>query len=52
VAFASVRMEPPFMIMSESAAFAADQAIRTGKSVQEINVQKLRTQLLDAGQCL
>jgi hypothetical protein len=52
VAFASVRMEPPFMILSESAAFAADQAIREGKSVQDINMQKLREQLLEAGQLL
>lgn len=52
VAFASVRMEPPFMIMSESAGYAADQAITTGKSVQEIDMQKLRKQLLDAEQCL
>jgi hypothetical protein len=52
VAFASVRMEPPFMIMSESAAFAADQAMTEGKSVQEINVKKLISRLIDAGQFL
>jgi hypothetical protein len=52
VAFASVRMEPPFMIMSESAAFAIDQAIKEGLSVQDINVKKLRVQLLAAGQLL
>jgi len=50
VAFASVRMEPPFMILSESAAFAADQAMKEGVSVQEINTGKLRARLLDAGQ--
>jgi hypothetical protein len=50
VAFASVRMEPPFMILSESAAFAADQALHEGTSVQRINLKKLHSRLLDAGQ--
>jgi hypothetical protein len=52
VAFASVRMEPPFMILSESAALAADQALREGTSIQKINQTKLRTRLQDAGQIL
>jgi hypothetical protein len=52
VAFASVRMEPPFMIMSESAAVAADQAMQEGTSVQGINLGKLRGRLLEAGQIL
>jgi hypothetical protein len=50
VAFASVRMEPPFMILSESAAFAADQALKDGVSVQNINREKLVAQLMAAGQ--
>jgi hypothetical protein len=50
VAFSSVRMEPPFMIMSESAAFAADQALRENRSVQRINIGQLRQRLRDAGQ--
>jgi hypothetical protein len=52
VAFASVRMEPPFMIMSESAAMAADQALREGTAVQRINLKKFRPRLLEAGQIL
>jgi len=52
VAFASVRMEPPFMILSESAALAADQALQEGTSVQRISMAKLRTRLVDAGQIL
>jgi hypothetical protein len=52
VAFASVRMEPPFMILSESAAFAVDQAMKEGTSVQDINTGKLRARLLEAGQLL
>ncbi|HEY4416708.1 MAG TPA: FAD-dependent oxidoreductase [Verrucomicrobiae bacterium] len=52
VAFASVRMEPVFMILSESAAFAADQALTEGVSVQKINLNKFRARLLAAGQIL
>ncbi|HSY18965.1 MAG TPA: FAD-dependent oxidoreductase [Candidatus Acidoferrales bacterium] len=52
VAFASVRMEPPFMILSESAALAADQALQEGTSVQRVSQAKLRQRLLAAGQVL
>jgi len=52
VAFASLRMEPQLMILSESAALAADQALREGTSVQAINVEKLSQRLRDAGQRL
>jgi len=52
VAFASVRMEPPSMILSESAALAADQALQEGTSVKRINLKKLQSRLVDAGQIL
>jgi hypothetical protein len=52
VAFSSIRMEPPFMILSESAAIAADQALHEGGAVQGISIAKLRSRLLDAGQIL
>ena len=52
VAFASVRMEPPFMIMSESAAHAIDLALKEGKSVQEIDLAQLHDRLVKAGQLL
>lgn len=52
VAFASVRMEPPFMILSESAAVAADQALQEGTSVQRISLTKLHSRLANAGQIL
>lgn len=52
VAFASVRMEPPFMILGESAALAADQALQDGSSVQRLNISRLRARLLNAGQIL
>jgi hypothetical protein len=50
VAFASVRMEPVFMMLSESAAVAADQALRENSRVQGINLARLRALLLAAGQ--
>lgn len=52
IAYGSIRMEPVFMVIGESAATAACQAIDEGKSVQEIDFAKLRKRLLDAGQVL
>jgi hypothetical protein len=52
VAFASVRMEPVFMILSESAAIAADLALRDGRSVQRIGMETLGRRLAAAGQLL
>lgn len=51
-AFSSIRMEPVFMILSQSAATAAVQAIDTDKSVQEIDLTTLEKQLLKDGQVL
>ena len=45
IAFGSIRMEPVFMVLGQSAAVAASQAIDEGKSVQEINVIQLRRTL-------
>ncbi|QDT84957.1 FAD-dependent oxidoreductase [Gimesia chilikensis] len=52
VAFGSTRMEPVLMILSQSAATAASQAIDVGCAIQEVNYQRLRTQLLADGQLL
>lgn len=52
VAFASVRMEPVFMILGQSAAAAASIAIDDGVAVQEVSYPKLRAQLLADGQAL
>ena len=48
--FASLRMEPAFMILSESAAFAIDMAMRAGSSVQAVPPPALIRNLRDAGQ--
>ena len=52
VAHGSVRMEPVFMVLSESAATAAGIAIADDVMVQELDYDKLRKQLLQHGQKL
>ena len=46
IAFGSIRMEPVFMILGQSAATAASQAIKKDIAVQEVNYEELREQLL------
>jgi len=46
IAFGSIRMEPVFMILGESAATAASIAIDEQVSVQQVNYEKLKKQLL------
>ena len=45
IAYGSIRMEPVFMVLGQSAAMAASMAINTGKPVQEINVEELQALL-------
>jgi hypothetical protein len=45
-------MEPVFMILGQSAATAACQAIDAKKAIQEIDYSKLRQQLLKDRQIL
>ncbi|NGM63697.1 FAD-dependent oxidoreductase [Sphingobacterium sp. SGR-19] len=52
IAFGSIRMEPVFMILGQSAAVAAVQAIDSKKAVQDIDYDKLRNELLDQKQIL
>lgn len=42
IAYGSIRMEPVFMVLSQSAAVAAALAIDTKKTVQQIEVKKLQ----------
>ncbi|HEX2871653.1 MAG TPA: FAD-dependent oxidoreductase [Polyangiaceae bacterium] len=46
IAYGSIRMEPVFMILGQSAATAASQAIDAGVAVQDIDYPALRAQLL------
>lgn len=52
VAFASCRMEPVFMILSQSAATAAALALDDNVAAQAVSYPKLATQLLADGQLL
>ncbi len=52
VAFGSIRMEPVFMILGQSAAAAAAMAIEDRVPVQKVSYPKLRKILLEAGQIL
>lgn len=50
--FSSVRMEPVFMILSESAGVAAAMAARADVAVQDVPMQPLQNRLLTRGQRL
>ncbi len=50
IAFGSIRMEPVFMILGHSAATAASIAIDENIAVQDVEYEKLKTQLLAEGQ--
>jgi hypothetical protein len=52
VAYGSIRMEPVFMIMGQSAGTAASIAIDAGTSVQDVDYSKLRKQLIADKQLL
>lgn len=52
IAFGSIRMEPVFMVLSQSAATAASIAIDNHTSVQKVPYEKLRERLLADGQAL
>jgi len=52
IAFGSIRMEPVFMILGQSAATAAAFAIDDGVAVQSVPYPKLKAQMLADGQKL
>jgi hypothetical protein len=52
IAYGSIRMEPVFMVLGQSAATAAAQAIDEKKAVQEIDYQKLHDRLVADKQVL
>jgi hypothetical protein len=52
IAFGSIRMEPVFMILGQSAATAGVMAIDGGLAVQDVPYAKLRARLLQDGQIL
>ncbi len=52
IAFGSIRMEPVFMILGQSATTAACMAIDQDIAVQDLDYAALRTRLIDDGQVL
>ncbi|MBC8103534.1 MAG: FAD-dependent oxidoreductase [Cytophagales bacterium] len=52
IAYGSIRMEPVFMILGQSAATAAALALDTGIPLQDLNYNALRTKLLEDKQIL
>ena len=52
IAFGSIRMEPVFMVLGQSAATAAIHSVRSNQAVQKIDVQLLQEQLVEDKQRL
>ena len=52
IAFGSIRMEPVFMILGQSAATVASMAINKDIAVQDVAYEKLKERLLKDGQVL
>ncbi len=52
IAYGSIRMEPVFMILGQSAATAAGLALQAGIPVQKVDYAKLRARLEEDGQVL
>jgi hypothetical protein len=52
IAYGSIRMEPVFMVLGQSAAMAASLAIEKNVTVQNIDYSELRRRLLAANQIL
>ena len=52
IAFGSIRMEPVFMILGQSATTAAIMSLETNQAVQDISYQELKEQLEKDGQIL
>lgn len=52
VAYTTIRMEPTYMVLGQSAAVAAVQAIDSGCAVQDIDYPELRSTLEELGQFL
>ena len=52
IAYGSIRMEPVFMVLGQSAGAAAAQAIGDGVDVQQVDYQRLRERLVRDRQVL
>lgn len=52
IAFGSIRMEPVFMILGQSAGIVASLALKNKKNIHEITYDEIKTQLIADGQIL
>ena len=52
IAYGSIRMEPVFMVLGQSAATAALMALKSNLAVQDLPYDRLRARLLEDGQVL
>ncbi len=52
VAYSSLRMEPVYMVLGQSAGIAAAQAVRSGVAVQDVDIPALQRQLVAEGQVI
>jgi hypothetical protein len=52
IAYGSIRMEPVFMVLGQSAAAAASLALDEHEPVQKVNIEKLKSHLLAEHQIL
>jgi hypothetical protein len=52
IAFGSIRMEPVFMILGQSAGIIASMAIDKGVAIQEVDYKEAKEKLIGAGQIL
>jgi hypothetical protein len=52
IAYGSIRMEPVFMVLGQSAATAASLAIDADRNVQDVDYMRLHQRLIDDGQIL
>jgi hypothetical protein len=52
IAYGSIRMEPVFMVLGQSAATAACQAIDAGVGVQDVKYDQLKSRLIEDGQVM
>lgn len=52
IAFGSIRMEPVFMILGQSAATVASMSLKDGVEIHDLSYDKLKAKLLEDGQVL
>ncbi|MDW7691173.1 FAD-dependent oxidoreductase [Flammeovirgaceae bacterium SG7u.111] len=52
IAFGSIRMEPVFMVLGQSAGMLAGMAVDANKDIHDIEYEQLRSRLLEAEQVL